>query len=168
LLFWEVLPRFGPPFRSVPAVFAPFGSVAVFAPPLGLSFPADIGRDGFCAGPISIPKLLVVSPFGSVTVFAPPLGLSFPADIGRDGFCTGPISMPNLWLVSPFGPVAAFAPPLVLSVCFCCFLCRRHPWGGFQGHTHTHLKKYVGISWSCPLGVCTISGSGSAMYRMGS
>ena len=37
----------------------------------------------------------------------------------------------------------------------------------FNGN-HTGLKKYVGISWSCPLGVCTISGSGSAMYRMGS
>jgi hypothetical protein len=47
IVFWEVLPRFGPPFRSVPSVFAPFGSVAVFATPLGLPFPADIDREGF-------------------------------------------------------------------------------------------------------------------------
>jgi hypothetical protein len=78
---------------------APFGSVAVFAPPLGLSFPADIGRGGFCTGPISIPNLLLFSPFGSVAAFAPPLGLSLPVDIGRDGFCTGPISTPKLLVV---------------------------------------------------------------------
>ena len=79
----------------------PFGPMAPLQPPLSLSFPANIGRDGFRIGTLSVLKISSSKPFGPIAPLQPPLGLSFPADIGRDGFRIGTIS--NLKKISRAG-----------------------------------------------------------------
>jgi len=68
----------------------PFGPTGAFSHPLGLPFPAEIGRDGFGIGHAAIFKTIDWGPFGPIAVFSFPLGLPFPFDIGRDGFRIGP------------------------------------------------------------------------------